>query len=104
MALRKKAMTKKEINQLTQIKDSQFYAELDVLLEEFRQGDEVKGYLAEHIKNDIPLYKAVSVTWLVYEICNAYNDHELGRDFLSELVADVEDLVEEIEELVQKYK
>lgn len=104
MALRKREYTKKEITELKRIEDDPiFNIELISLLEEFRQGDEVKSYLAERILEH-PLAWATSVTWLVYEVCNAFNDHELERDWLSELVVEIEDLIEGIEKLVEKYK
>lgn len=102
--LRKRDYTKKEITELKRIEEDPIFSiELVGLLEEFRQGDKVKDYLAEHIL-DVSLVKSTSVTWLIYEVCNAFNDHELGRDYLSELVVDVEDLVEGIVNIVEKYK
>lgn len=103
--LRTREYTKNEITKINLIsEDPKFHAELMVLLEEFRQGSTVKNYLADAIKEDLPLHKATSVTWLVYELCNAFNDHEIEADYLSEVVVDVEDLVEEIIDLIEKYK
>ena len=104
MALRKREYTKKEIIELKRIEEEPAFA-VDILnlMEEFRQGSPVKGYIAEFVLNS-PLHKATSVTWLVYEVCNAFNDHELGVDWLSELVVEIEDLVEGIEKIVEKYK
>lgn len=102
--LRKREYTKKEINELKRIEEEPAFA-VDILnlLEEFRQGSQVKGYIADYV-SEIPLYQATSVTWLVYEVCNAFNDHELGVDWLSELVVDIEDLVEELLKIIEKYK
>ena len=104
MALRKREYTKKEIIELKRIEEEPAFA-VDILnlMEEFRQGSPVKYYIAEFVLNS-PLHKATSVTWLVYEVCNAFNDHELGVDWLSELVVEIEDLVEGIEKIVEKYK
>ena len=103
MALRKHGRTKEEIDKLKRVGESQsFFAELTVLLEEFRQGDNVKDCIADFILGQ-PLHKATSVTWIVYEVCNCFNDHELERDWLSELVVDIEDLVEGIEKIIEKY-
>lgn len=103
MALRKHGRTKEEIEVLKRIgRDNFFRAELVGLLEEFRQGDDVKDCIAEFIMGQ-PLHKATSVTWIVYEVCNCFNDHELERDWLSELVVDIEDLVEGIEKIIEKY-
>lgn len=104
MALRKREYTKKEITELKRIEEEPAFA-VDILnlMEEFRQGSPVKDYIAEFVLNN-PLYQATSVTWLVYEVCNAFNDHELERDWLSELVVEIEDLVEGIEKIIEKYK
>lgn len=102
--LRKREYTKKEINELKRIEEEPAFA-VDILnlMEEFRQGDKVKSHVADFVLNN-PLHKSTSVTWLIYEVCNAFNDHELGREWLSELVVDVEDLVEELENIIEKYK
>ena len=103
--LRKREHTKREIKELKKIgEDPLFRGELITLLEDFKQGDALKWYLTGIIENELPLHKATSVTWLVFEVCNAFNDWEIGKDYLSELVVDIEDLVEDIEKIIEKYK
>lgn len=104
MALRKRDYTSEEIAQLRRIEDDPIFCiELMALVDKKKQGDEVFTFLAEIIL-DNPLQWSLSVTRLVYEVCNAFNDWELNRDWLSELVAEIEDFVEEIEKIVEKYK
>lgn len=102
--LRKREYTKNEINELLKVEEEPAFA-VDILnlMEAFRQGNPIKDYVAEVVLNS-PLYRVTSVTWLVYEVCNAFNDHELGVDYLSELVVDIEDLVEELLKIIEKYK
>lgn len=96
-------MTKKQISKLKEVeKDPIFNIEYVAVIEKFRNDNEVKRYLADTLLEDYPLCKALSVTWLVYEVCNAFSDKEIGG-YLSELVVDVEDLVDDIKKIVGKY-
>ena len=105
MTLRKRDFTNEEIDKLKRIEDDPiFCVELMALVDKTqKQEDEVLSFLAERVLEN-PLHWSLSVTMLVYEVCNAFNDWEINRDWLSELVVEIEDFVEEIEKIVEKYK
>lgn len=104
--LRSSEFTKKEINVLSLIAENpSFKKDLKELLGEYSSdGVEYKEALAEVIEKKLPLHQALTVTWLVYELCNMFSDYELPGSFLSSIVVEIEDLVMELDELVEKYK
>lgn len=98
-------MEQTKVKALKTQQDQVFKEELKTLVNNFRTGHIIKDFVADLILEDYPIGKATSVTWLVYEVCNAFNDSEIGRyNYLSEIVADIEDLVDNIKELVKIYK
>jgi hypothetical protein len=91
-----------ELQRIQQI--PQFKADLWVLLTKFADGNELKYSVKRIIWDDLPLVKAISPTWLTYHVCNEIYDADLDGYFLSELVADMEYLIQDIEILIEKYK
>lgn len=99
----KRPLTKTEIAKLRALsEDICFNIEFMNKVNAFRAKGLVMEFLADKIEEELPLHKIVSVTWLIYEVANVFEDYELKND-LSEIVVEIEDFVTDIRNLIEKY-
>lgn len=103
MSLRKYGFTKSDIDALHQVKDNKyFFDEFVKLILDYKDKGSIWGFLGSKIYG-MDLHNSLSVTYLTYLVVNNYEDYELRMDYLSELIVEIEDFVEELEKIIEKY-